>query len=127
MRFLITGGIAALANFFSRILLARFMSYEWAVALSYLVGMTVGFGLAKIFVFEPSGRKASHEYTRFAVVNIVALTQVWIISVGLARIVFPGLDFSWQAENVAHVIGLSSTAFTSYWGHKHFSFRAHDA
>ena len=127
MRFLITGGIAALGNFFSRILLAHFMSYEWAVALSYLVGMTVGFSLAKIFVFEPSGRKASHEYTRFAAVNVVALTQVWIISVGLARIVFPGLDFSWQAENVAHAIGLSSTAFTSYWGHKHFSFRAHDA
>jgi putative flippase GtrA len=65
----------------------------------------------------------SGEYARFALVNAVAFAQVWLVSVGLARLVFPAIDFTWQAETVAHVIGVVSPIVTSYIGHKHFSFR----
>jgi putative flippase GtrA len=64
------------------------------------------------------------EYTRFALVNLAAVAQVWIVSVGLARLAFPAIGFTWHAETVAHVIGVAIPVFTSYLGHKHFSFAA---
>jgi putative flippase GtrA len=63
---------------------------------------------------------------RFALVNIAAIAQVWIVSVGLARFVFPAAGFTWHAETVAHVIGVAVPVFTSYVGHKRFSFAAKD-
>jgi len=55
-------------------------------------------------------------------VNLAAVAQVWVVSVGLARLVFPVAGFVWHAETVAHVIGVAVPVFTSYLGHKHFSF-----
>jgi hypothetical protein len=60
---------------------------------------------------------------RFAFVNIVALLQVWLISVGLARLFFPWIGFVFHAELVAHTIGVASPAITSFLAHEHFSFR----
>jgi len=120
--FLVTGGIAALANIFSRIALNLVMRYEIAVVVAYLVGMTVAFWLGRQFVFKPSGRAVHDEYVRFGIVNLVALAQVWVISVGLARLVFPAIGFAFHADTVAHVIGVIAPVFTSYLGHKYFSF-----
>jgi putative flippase GtrA len=125
--FLVTGGIAALVNILSRIALNLVMSYEIAVVVAYLVGMTVAFWLGRQFVFRPSGRAVADEYLRFGLVNLVALAQVWIISVGLARLVFPAMGFTYHADTVAHVIGVIAPVFTSYLGHKHFSFRSKHA
>ena len=54
----------------------------------------------------------------------LAVAQVWIVSVGLARFVFPAIGFTWHDETVAHVIGVLVPVVTSYLGHKHFSFAA---
>jgi putative flippase GtrA len=121
--FLLTGGFAAGVNIVTRLLLQRFMSYEAAVSLAFIVGLTTGFILAKVFVFKPTGGGTHGQFVRFALVNGVAFIQVWGISVGLARIVFPALGFTWQAETVAHVIGVLSPVVTSYILHKRFSFR----
>ena len=86
--------------------------------------MTTAYLLNKGFVFASSGRGVASEYTRFALVNLAAVAQVWIVSVGLARLVFPAISFTWHAETVAHVIGVTIPVFTSYLGHKHFSFAA---
>ena len=69
-------------------------------------------------------QRDASEYTRFALVNLAAVAQVWVVSVGLARLVFPAIGFTWHAEIVAHVIGVVVPVFTSYLGHKHFSFAA---
>jgi hypothetical protein len=74
-------------------------------------------------VFMPSGRAIHDEYLRFGIVNLVALAQVWIISVGLARFVFPAVQFTFHADTVAHVVGVVAPVFTSYLGHKYFSFQ----
>jgi putative flippase GtrA len=121
-RFLVVGGIAALANIASRIVLDMAMPYELAIVIAYLIGMTCAYALSKVFVFAPSGRSAGGEYVRFTLVNLVAIAQVWIVSVGLARFVLPWVGFEWHAETVAHVIGVSVPVVTSYYGHKHFSF-----
>lgn len=125
-RFIVTGGIAAGVNVLTRWLLNLVMSYEAAVALAYLVGMTTAFVLARMFVFEAGAGSARSQYLRFALVNVVAFFQVWLVSVGLARYLFPALDFRWQAETVAHLIGVASPVVTSYFAHRNFSFRQPD-
>ena len=122
--FMLVGGVAAAVNVLSRIGLSLAMAFEVAVILAYVCGMTAAYALNRALVFAPSGRAVPHEYMRFAIVNLVAVAQVWVVSVGLARLVFPWLGFAWHAETVAHVIGVAVPVFTSYLGHKHFTFAA---
>jgi len=122
--FLGAGGAAAVVNILSRIALNWVMPYEVAIVVAYLIGMTTAYLLNKYFVFAASGRGAASEYLRFTLVNLAAVAQVWVVSVGLARFVFPAAGFGWHAETVAHVIGVAVPVFTSYLGHKHFSFAA---
>jgi putative flippase GtrA len=122
--FLFAGGTAALVNIVSRIAFNWLMPYEVAIVVAYLCGMTTAYLLNKHFVFAASGRGVAAEYTRFALVNLAAVIQVWIVSVGLARFVFPAIGFAWHADTVAHVIGVAVPVFTSYVGHKRFSFAA---
>lgn len=122
-RFVAVGGFAALVNLASRAALSLALPYEAAVALAYLVGMTTAFLLARRHVFAHSGRRAREEYLRFALVNAVALVQVWLVSVGLLRFGLPAIGWTWQAELVAHAAGVASPIVTSYLGHRHFTFR----
>ena len=100
LRFLLTGGASAAVAAVARWLLDLVLSYEAAVALSYLVGMTMAFVLARLFVFTPpEGARAAGwseargEYARFALVNAVAFAQVWIVSVGPRPAPLPGHRF----------------------------------
>lgn len=121
-RFLITGGIAAGVNVVSRYFLSMTMEYRWAVISAYLCGMITAWLLARLFVFDETGRPRSAEFLRFGLVNLVAAAQVWLVAVGLAEYAFPAVNFHWHPEEVAHVIGVCIPVFTSYLGHKHFSF-----
>jgi putative flippase GtrA len=122
MRFLVTGGLAALVNLVSRYFLNFAMPFAWAVAVAYLFGMTTAYVLGRIFVFERSGRTVADEFWRFTLVNAVAALQVWLISVGLAEYAFPALGLGWHPLEIAHLIGVAVPVFTSYLGHRHFSF-----
>ena len=94
LKFLATGGVAALVNLASRYGLNRMMSFEAAVVIAYLIGMTTAYILARLFVFQVSGRSIASEFRRFTLVNVVALAMVWLISVGLARLLFPAVGFT---------------------------------
>jgi putative flippase GtrA len=121
--FLLTGGLAAAVNIGVRLLLSLAMRFEIAVTLSYLVAMSFAYLLARIFVFERSGQSVRHEFSKFAAVNIVALVQVWLVSVGLANWLFPMIGLVFYPELVAHVVGVLSPVATSYYGHKYFTFK----
>ena len=123
VRFLLTGGCAALVNLGSRYVLNLFISFETAVAVAYLVGMVTAYVLARIFVFDKSGVAVATEFRRFVVVNLLSLAIVWVVSVGLAFTVFPAVDFRWHAEDVAHLIGVLSPSVVAYFAHKHYTFR----
>lgn len=123
MQFLIVGGFAALVNFVSRIIINEWVNYRVAVVLAYLVGMLTAFILSKIYVFEKSGRHHWHELRDFTLINLLAVIQVWLISVGLAEYLFPAIGYTFYAPEVAHLIGLAIPAVTSYLGHKYYSFR----
>jgi putative flippase GtrA len=127
LRFLLAGGTAALVGAIVRWALSRVMSYELAVALAYFVGMTVAFVLSAILVFDRSQCSARTQYVRFVLVNAVAFPQVWLVSVGLARFVFPVSGFHWHPDTAAHLIGLATPVWSSYLGHKHFTFGSRTA
>jgi putative flippase GtrA len=63
------------------------------------------------------------EFVRFAIVNVFALLVVLGVTMFLARVAFPFIGFTWHAETVAHIAGILAPVFTSYLGHKHFTFQ----
>jgi putative flippase GtrA len=124
LRFFITSGAAALVNIGTRIPLGWVMPYSASIVVAYLIGMSTAFALARTFVFRPEPGNARAEFLRFAAVNVVGLLQVLAVSLLMEAIVFPRLGFTWHAATIAHIIGVGSPAFTSYYAHKFFSFRA---
>ena len=122
--FLITGGFAALVNFGSRIFFNQWMSFSWAIMLAYLLGMITAYTLAKAFVFKETKQSAHTSAAYFILVNIVAATQTWIISMGLALFLFPKIGLTSFASEIAHLCGVVLPVFTSYIGHKHWSFKS---
>jgi putative flippase GtrA len=122
-RFLATGGFAALVNISSRYLLTPVIGFEASVLLAYLIGMITAYLLFRLFVFGSSGRTMVSEAYRFVLVNILALILVWVVSVGLARIVFPAIAFQWHSEDIAHLVAVCVPAISSYIGHLHFTFK----
>lgn len=127
VRFAISGGVAAGVNILSRIALSQIMPYSVAVTIAYLFGMTTAYVLMKLMVFEKSGQRVHQEYVRFALVNVVAFAQVWLVSMGLARYLLPAMSFETHAETIGHVIGVLSPIATSYFMHKYFTFSKQNA
>lgn len=121
--FLVTGGTAALVNFVSRIVYSQWVSFPAAIMLAYLTGMVIAFGLARWLVFQQSQQSLGRSALLFLTVNVFAVLQTWLISMGLAIYVLPDLGVTrWVAE-IAHAVGVLVPVFTSYLGHKHFTFR----
>lgn len=116
------GTLAALVNFLSRIELNRFMTYRWAIVVAYIIGMLTAYLLSRFLVFAKTNRHPLAELAWFSLVNVVAVIQVWLISVGLAEYIFPAFQYHYYSQEVAHIIGLGIPVITSYFGHKYLSF-----
>lgn len=121
--FLLTGGTAAAVNFGSRILYNTWMSFSASIVLAYLTGMVTAFVLARMFVFQGSTQSVGRSAGFFVLVNIVAIAQTWVISLLLLNLVLPWLGVSRLAPELAHGVGVVVPVFTSYLGHKRWSFR----
>ncbi|WP_295432310.1 GtrA family protein [uncultured Thiodictyon sp.] len=121
-RFLVVGTVAALVNLICRYLLNPVMGYSAAILLAYLCGMVTAFILSKAFVFAESPLSTTTEFMRFTLVNVAAVIQVWAVSIFLAEWLLPRLGAITYAYDIAHLIGVAVPVFTSYLGHKHFSF-----
>ncbi|WP_311222587.1 MULTISPECIES: GtrA family protein [unclassified Acidovorax] len=124
--FLVTGGVAALANFSARIVLNQWMPFSWAVVLAYGVGMVTAFLLARAFVFTDSRQQTHKSVLFFVLVNLVAVAQTWGVSMLLARYVLPALGVERFVHEIAHAVGVVVPVFTSYLGHKRWSFASRD-
>ncbi len=122
IQFMLVGGFAAAVNFLSRIIFSQWMDFGAAVVAAYGVGMVTAYLLSKFLVFMPSGKRAHEEFFHFTLINLAAMIQVWLISVGLAEYLFPWLAFDFHPQEVAHFIGLCVPVVSSYLGHKHFTF-----
>ena len=122
--FLITGGIAAAVNFLSRIGYDRFMDFSAAVVMAYITGMVTAYVLARLFVFAESQTSTAHAASWFVVVNLFAVAQTWLVSMGLAYYLLPSLGVQCFVPELAHLAGVVVPVFTSFLGHKHFSFKS---
>lgn len=124
MKFLIAGGIAAAANFGSRIALSHSMQYVPAIVLAFLIGIVTAFVLNRLFVFKAAGNSLRNQATWFTLINLAALVQTIAISLLLAKYLLPLIGMRTHVETIAHGIGVAVPVLTSYLGHKHLSFRA---
>lgn len=124
--FLLTGGFAAAVNWGSRLLYNLWMPYSAAIVLAYVTGMVTAFVLAKLFVFTESSQSTGRSALFFTLVNLVAVLQTLLVSVGLAYYVFPWIGLHWHDRDIAHLIGVIVPVFSSYMGHQKFSFRHHE-
>ena len=123
LRFIVAGGAAALANWGSRFAFSLYFNYEIAVVLAFLVGLTTGFILMRVWVFESTAKPMGRQATVYVLVNALALVQTLIISIALARWLLPAIGWHWQIEAVAHAAGVAVPVFTSYVLHKRATFR----
>ena len=121
--FLVTGGTAAAVNFGSRIVYSQWLPFSGAVILAYLTGMVTAFVLAKMFVFKESTQSTRRAVLFFTLVNVVAVLQTWLISMGLAFYLLPALGVTHFVKEIAHAVGVVVPVFTSYLGHKRWSFK----
>ena len=121
--FLITGGIAATVNFLSRIFFNQYFSFSTSVLLAYLMGMVTAFILAKLFVFKVSTQSIRRSALLFFFVNILAVAQTWLISMSLNFYILPALGFEKYVAEIASAVGIAFPVFTSYLGHKRWSFK----
>lgn len=123
MLFLLTGGIAAVVNFGSRIVYSLRLDFSSAVILAYITGMITAFLLFRLFVFRESQQTVKRSTFFFIVVNLIALLQTWAISMGMAYYILPLMGIKLFTREIAHAFGVAIPVFTSYIGHKHWSFR----
>ncbi|WP_232823586.1 GtrA family protein [Dyella sp. C9] len=122
-KFLAVGGFAAAVNFGSRILFSQHVSYSTAIVLAYLLGMATAFVLNRLLVFKRTSNALLQQIGWFSAINAIALLQTLLISLALADYILPWMGWHWQPELVAHAFGVAAPVVTSYFGHKHFSFK----
>lgn len=123
MMFLLTGGIAAAVNIGSRMIYNLWLSYSAAIILAYMTGMITAFILARVFVFKDSQQPIHHSALFFLVINMFAVLQTWLVSLGLAYYLLPAIGIEKFRLDIAHAIGVAVPVFSSYIGHKRLSFR----
>jgi len=124
LRFLAVGAVAAGANFGSRILFSRIVTYEIAIVLAFLVGLGSAFILNRVFVFvRPRPSAWVGEAIRFTMVNLAGLAVTLGVSLWSKNTLLPVLGVHRSVEEIAHLGGIAATVVTSYVAHKLWTFR----
>lgn len=123
LKFLVTGGTAAVLNFTSRIFYNQWLDFSQSIILAYLTGLITAFILARLFVFTESSQPIHHSVLYFVLINLVAAAQTWGISILMVAYVLPALGVTTFSHSIAHGVGVIAPVFTSYLGHKRWSFR----
>ncbi len=122
--FVFTGGLAAAVNFGSRIAYNQWVSFSSAIVLAYLTGMITAFVLARVFVFTDSAQSMQRSVVWFLLVNLIAVLQTWAISMLLAYYLLPMMGVVRFVPEIAHAAGVAIPVFSSYLGHKHWTFKS---
>lgn len=123
LAFVITGGVAAGVNVLSRIGFSTFLRFEYAILAAYAIGMVTAYLLARRYVFLGTSQGVRRSFAAFALVNLVAVFQTWLVSVGLRNLLLPVIGVTALVDLVAHGFGVMVPVFTSFWGHKYISFK----
>ena len=121
-KFLLAGGLAAVANFASRLALQPFVGFNPAVALAYLIGFSVAFALNRIFVFPASGKPIRQEMTWFFVFNLIAFPVVLGAAIVLRDYLFARFLPAGLAETAAHGCAILVPVVFNFAAHRLVTF-----
>ena len=121
--FLITGGIAALINIASRIGFSQILRFELAVLAAYAIGMVTAYALARRYVFLQTQQSVKRSFAAFALINLAAVLQTWLVSIGIRTWLLPVIGVAALVDLIAHSFGVVVPVITSFFGHKYVSFR----
>ena len=122
-KFLFAGSIAAAINFLSRIFFNLWFDFSVSIYLAYILAMIAAFFLKKQFVFAKGRQPLTHSIGFFILVNLIAFLQTLAVTMAFLNYVLPYFSIVKMAHEISHAIGILATVFTSYIGHKKFSFR----
>ncbi len=122
-RYLVAGAVAAVANYGSRFIFSMWWPFEIAVVLAFVVGLCTGFLLMRAYAFAESQRRPTEQAASYLLVNLLALMQTLAVSSFLARYALPWIGVQQGLEGIAHGAGVLVPVITSYFGHKHLTFR----
>jgi len=123
LRFLIAGGIAASVNFAVGYSLQGLLPFHGDIVVGHLSGMLVAFFLFEQSVFEGTENSRVKSAPIFIAINGLALAQTWLVYYVLHQYIFPGAKFYFHPDVVARAIAIITPIFTSFLGHKYFTFK----
>jgi putative flippase GtrA len=123
LRFLLLGGCAAGVNWGSRFAWNLVMPFPEAVAAAYLTGMALAFVLFRYFVFPGAVTSIRLQIRNFVIVNIIGFALTWGLSITLVDWLFPRIGFNFHPQAVGHALAIAAPVVTSWFGHRHFTFR----
>jgi putative flippase GtrA len=128
IRFVATGSLAALANLAAVWAFQQAVPYAYAVVLGYIVGMIIAFILFQRVMFNTPGLKLTRtlltrRIVRFTLVNMVGLALCWLVTMAMFHAILPALHWTWIPDRIANIAGVAVPAFSSYFGHKFYTYR----
>lgn len=85
--------------------------------------MVVAFILFGRDVFAESGNSQARKVLIFIAVNAAALIQTYFVYYVLMHVIFPYATFVYYADLIARAAAIVTPIFTSFLGHKYFTFR----
>ncbi len=100
-----------------------FFSFEISVLMAYPIGMITAFLLNRMLTFIVYDAKPIYkQFTYFVIFNFIGIAETVLVSIVLAEYVFILFVTGPLRYDLAHALGLAVPMFTSFLGHKYFSF-----
>jgi putative flippase GtrA len=124
VRFVATGITATVGNISGVWFALYFFPFEISLAIGVTCGFLISFALSKLVAFRSrSWDRAPGEIGRFLVVYAAGVIIYWGVGLFVARHLLPGLLEAKIAEIGGALVGASTMTFTSYLGHRFFTYR----
>jgi putative flippase GtrA len=121
--FLLTGAFASLMNWSSRLLLSQYFNFQISIVIAFFIGLFSGFILMRLFVFKKSQNPIKTQIIIYFTINMLALVQTFLVSIVMLNFFGRFIEGKNISEAIAHAIGIIVPVFTSYLGHKYYTFR----
>lgn len=120
--FVAVGALAAFLHWLARLFLSEWLSFSVAVAVAYVVGMSVAFVLNSAFVFQHSIKPRRKQARDFIIVNALFFPVVWGASLSIDRL-FRTLGLGIYSEAAAHAVAVALPTFLTFLIYKFFAFK----
>jgi putative flippase GtrA len=120
--FVTVGCIAALLHWLSRIILSKWLSFSWAVAVAYAFGMLIAFTLNSFFIFPKSEKPRLRQARDFAIVNLLFFPLVWQSSITINH-VLKSQGILCYTQAISHGIAVAIPMFVTFLIYKFITFK----